>query len=403
MTMTTLPITLCDNYARIGSAGGSAGGEAPVCTVNPSNATVTAGAQATFTATFTGTPVIHYTWKKNHAIIAGAPDSNSYTTPATALSDNGNLYQVLGTNAYGSALSLDATLTVNAATNAPTITTHPINKSVNVGDTVTFVVTASGAPTLTYQWYKAPDAVTAGAPISGATSSSYAISSAQVSDNGFYYCTVTNGYGSATSNRGQLTVTAASGNVFITIATPTNLSMVGEPFTMTITAPGAASAEPTLVAYEGEVKYLSSSYNPPSSYSTGTNGTVVQSLPFGAAKVAEFIKFYGFVDPGYVAAPTLHVRVAACTIPGNNATDYIKIHIYYGSTFITTLKSYIGSTIAGQTFPQDLTATLNTTGGYPTYALMMAALNIQVELYTDYPVFGQNLITFNYFGFEVIG
>ena len=58
------------------------------------------------------------------------------------------------------------------ASTAPTITTQPVNESVNVGSTATFTVTAGGNGTLTYQWYEN------GAAITGATSSSYTTPSA---------------------------------------------------------------------------------------------------------------------------------------------------------------------------------------------------------------------------------
>jgi hypothetical protein len=50
---------------------------------------------------------------------------------------------------------------------APTITTQPVNASVNDGATATFTVVASGSAPLSYQWQSG------GTSISGATAASY--------------------------------------------------------------------------------------------------------------------------------------------------------------------------------------------------------------------------------------
>ena len=91
---------------------------------------------------------------------------------------------------------------------APTITTQPTSRSVEVGANTTFSVLADG-DSLTYQWYK----VTAGTgqPIGGATSSTYTVTTAEAADAGTYYVIVSNSAGNATSNQVTLTVTDSSG------------------------------------------------------------------------------------------------------------------------------------------------------------------------------------------------
>jgi len=61
-------------------------------------------------------------------------------------------------------------------------------------------VQATGTAPLAYQWFKNGDA------IFGATGSSYSIAAASSSDEGFYSATVTNAFGSATSQEVTLTV-----------------------------------------------------------------------------------------------------------------------------------------------------------------------------------------------------
>jgi hypothetical protein len=71
---------------------------------------------------------------------------------------------------------------------------------VNVGDPVSFSVTASGNPVLAHQWSKNNDT------IPGATKNVYTIVSAAMNDTGIYTVKVTNTVGSITSNPARLTV-----------------------------------------------------------------------------------------------------------------------------------------------------------------------------------------------------
>jgi glucose/arabinose dehydrogenase len=82
----------------------------------------------------------------------------------------------------------------------PTITNHPANVSVVVGQPATFSVTAVGTPPLGYQWQKN------GVNISGATSATFAISQCTLANSGNYRVIVTNAGGSATSNVATLSV-----------------------------------------------------------------------------------------------------------------------------------------------------------------------------------------------------
>lgn len=85
----------------------------------------------------------------------------------------------------------------------PHVTFHPVPQTVAVGEPATFTVSASGSPPLSYQWRRN------NVDIPGATSSTYTLSSPQLSDNGAVFrAVVTSSLGTATSNGALLTVLA---------------------------------------------------------------------------------------------------------------------------------------------------------------------------------------------------
>jgi hypothetical protein len=177
---------------------------APTISVQPAAESVNVGDTATFSVMAAGTAPISYQWEKNMVNIAGAT-SASYTTPATTTNDNGSTFQVMVSNAAGSVTSNAATLTVNGTATAPAITQQPQSAQVNVGQTATFSVTASGTAPLSYQWAKNS------ANIAGATSSSYTTPATTLADNGStFVVTVTNSVGSVPSSAATLTVSAAA-------------------------------------------------------------------------------------------------------------------------------------------------------------------------------------------------
>jgi len=88
----------------------------------------------------------------------------------------------------------------------PAISTQPASRAVNLNQTATFTVTATGALPLSYQWQKN------GANISMATAASYTTPPASSGDNGAQFdVVVSNTFGSVTSNPATLTVLPAAG------------------------------------------------------------------------------------------------------------------------------------------------------------------------------------------------
>jgi hypothetical protein len=192
----------------------AANNTAPTITTNPTNLSVTAGAMATFTAVASGSPTPTVQWQVStgggaFANLAGAT-STTLTITGTTVAMSGNKYQAVFTNAAGSATTSAATLTVNAASTAPTITTNPTNLSVTAGTTATFTAAASGSPTPTVQWQVSTGGG-AFANLAGATSTTLTITGTTVAMSGNKYQAVfTNTSGSATTTAATLTVTAAA-------------------------------------------------------------------------------------------------------------------------------------------------------------------------------------------------
>jgi sugar lactone lactonase YvrE len=96
------------------------------------------------------------------------------------------------------------TLRLGLLAAAPAIQTQPQSQTVTAGGSAQFSVTASGRPAVTYQWSFN------GTAISGATSSSYSLSSAQSANAGSYTVTVSNAVASVTSTAATLTVNAVT-------------------------------------------------------------------------------------------------------------------------------------------------------------------------------------------------
>jgi len=255
----------------------SAAPVAPTITNPPANQSVTAGQTATFSVVASGTAPLGYQWQKNGSPIGGATAA-SYTTPATTLSDNGSTFNVVVSNSVGSTPSSSATLTVNAGAVAPTISTQPANQTVNVGQTATFSVVASGTAPLSYQWQKN------GSPIGGATSATYTTPATAATDNGATFrVVVSNSAGSATSNNATLTVQSAPS---ITTQPANQTVNVGQTATFSVVASGAAP-----LSYQWQKNgspiggATSASYTTPATVATDNGATfnVVVSNSAGSA------------------------------------------------------------------------------------------------------------------------
>ena len=130
----------------------------------------------------------------------GSGTTKQYTS-SLSLTATTTVNTIATASGYANSVVASATYTLQSSPTAPSITTPPASQTVNVGQTATFTVVASGTAPLTYQWTKNSTS------ISGATSASYTTPATVAGDNGSTFkVTVTNSAGSATSSAATLTV-----------------------------------------------------------------------------------------------------------------------------------------------------------------------------------------------------
>ena len=115
----------------------------------------------------------------------------------------------------------------------PGVAVQPTNQTAIAGNTVTFAVSATGTPPLSYQWSKD------GSPLAGETSATLALLNVTLNDGGLYRVRVTNDFGFADSDPATLTLI----NVPPSITTQPAASqrvVEGRTATFTVSATGSA-------------------------------------------------------------------------------------------------------------------------------------------------------------------
>ncbi len=190
---------------------------------------------ATVTATANGaSTVIATTSAQGIYGLAGVASGTLYSLSAshagfgiqTATATTGTSRSSSCGNVWGCNFTLSPT---GVAQIKPSIVTSPVGVMVVAGSGVTLSVTAGGDG-LVYQWSKN------GSTISGATSSTYTIGAASVSDSGTYTATASNSRGTATSKGALVTVVTAPS---ITTQPGDHYAKMGASFTLSVSASGA--------------------------------------------------------------------------------------------------------------------------------------------------------------------
>lgn len=141
-----------------------------------------------------------YQWYKDGSPIGGATAS-TFDLTNFQVADAGTYYVEI-TNSAGTVTSRDMVL---SAVGAPEITTQPVAIDGLLGDDYSLSVSATGAATLTYQWYEGTTA------IPSATTTTLDFTNIQLSDQGTYHVVVSNHLGSATSDSVSIVVNEVTG------------------------------------------------------------------------------------------------------------------------------------------------------------------------------------------------
>lgn len=179
--------------------------EAAQINTQPQNATVCAGATASFTVAATGTNIT-YQWKKNGTTLTNDGHFQGVTSPVlqilnTTVADVDS-YTCEVTGSGNTVVSNSVTLSL--ATPA-SISANPAPLTLCAGQTAVFNVTATGT-NITYQWKRNNVNVTNGGTISGATSNQLTITGVTAGNAGTYTCQVSNSCATPTSAGALLTV-----------------------------------------------------------------------------------------------------------------------------------------------------------------------------------------------------
>jgi hypothetical protein len=225
LTLTNVQPVLTGTYVvEVANTGGSTNSANVVLTVNtppgittqPASCTNIVGTTATFTVVSGGSTPLCYRWNFNGTNIAGATN-NILILTNVQLPQAGD-YGVSVTNAFGSAISSNAVLTVLAP---PTITSQPANRTNLAGTTATFTNSANGTLPLNYQWLKNGANLNDSGNVTGSSATILTLTGVSDTDAASYTVVVTNVAGSVTSSPAALVLLDPP----VILLQPTNLAV----------------------------------------------------------------------------------------------------------------------------------------------------------------------------------
>ena len=335
---------------------------APTVTTQPASQTVTAGQTATFTAAASGNPTPTVQWQvstnggSTFSNISGAT-STTLTLSNTTTAQNGDEYQAVFSNSVGTATTSAATLTVNTAQFAPTVTTQPASQTVTAGQTATFTAAASGNPTPTVQWQVSTNGGSTFSNIPGATSTTFSFTATAAQNGDEYQAVFSNSVGTATTSAATLTVDFAP-----TVTTQPASQTVTAGQTATFTAAASGNPTPTV---QWQV-----STNGGSTFSNilGATSTTLSFTATAAQNGDEYqAVFSNSIGTATTSAATLTTVLSpgvyavgtTLYVVGANTSDYALISPWGskldGSTGLAVVAT-INNAITAKTFSQTFTA-----------------------------------------------
>jgi hypothetical protein len=168
----------------------------PTISMQPTNQLVPIGGAAVFTVEASGSAPLLYQWEFNGTNILNA--TNSVLTLLNVQTNQAGNYSVVVSNSFGVTNSIVVALSEYGV--PPAITMQPTGQAVILGSSVMFSVTATGTPSLVYQW------MFNGTNIVNATNAILTLTNVQTNQSGNYSVLVTNLYGSTNSAVAVLSV-----------------------------------------------------------------------------------------------------------------------------------------------------------------------------------------------------
>ena len=336
-SQTSNPATLTVNPAPV----------PPSITTQPQSTSVQVGQGASFSVAATGTAPLGYQWSLNGTPIASGGTSSTYTINSAQNSDSGS-YEVVVNNVTNQPVTSDpATLTVTPVAVAPSISAQPSNVTVTVGNSASFSVTASGTAPLSYQWQRNQT------NISGATQSTYTLSTTALTDNGaIFQCAVTNSAGGVTSQFATLTVNPSPTAPVITsfTASPSTINL-GQSTTLAWAVTGATSL--SINQGVGTVTGLTSTQVTPT-----TTGTITYTLTATNAVGSPTSTAQVTVNPATTYALTVNLGTGTTGTPVAT-TSYAPGTVINYSYSLQTGYTNLQVTLDGNAVPASGSVTMN--------------------------------------------
>ncbi len=252
------------------------------------------------------------TWKLDGTVVAQRVNTSSFTS-GTVMIGYMDVFTSIANPTNDAFVIFDNVRVENwnvSPTLPPEITTQPQSQTVSVGEAALFSVVASGTAPFNYQWRFN------GANISGATGSSHAIASAQLSDAGNYSVLVSNSAGSVASAQASLTVTASGNPPAITQQPNGQMVNQGTEVTFTVVATGTGPLSYQWRFYGGNISGATASSHTISSAQPGDAGTysVVVTNNWGSETSSGAVLIVN-------TPPTITTQPQSQTVaPGANAT-----------------------------------------------------------------------------------
>lgn len=202
----------------------------PVIDSQPTSDTVIENQSAIFKIKAHGTADLRYAWYSISDTNTVLSDSSILIIDSVTMSQSGSQYFCKVTNVAGIVLSNNVSMLV--CPERPLIFKNPEPQIINAAKKAKFTVAATGTPVLNYAWYKTEiDSVFS-------RTDSLVFDPVKKSDDGRYYCVITNGAGSDTSDTVRLIVDDELKAPEIITQPLSQTKYIGESVTFSVVAQG---------------------------------------------------------------------------------------------------------------------------------------------------------------------